>query len=302
MAFYFTFDQVLFKFLVNWLGPATQSHSEDLWTRGQACPFNYAVFAIQARIDTLSDSKQQTPKWNQNWSKFCAAFSCSVDMSGINGLRLFCSPIDSKRHYKNQKVLEFTGGVGDWGRKLMCEDQKWVTEVNILLLTLNLDRPYLINKLLNLIPNPIEVDVKYGADREYWGIVQMRLKCQKFNSDKTTPLGRILPPNYQRKLQPDDAGTAGALETEPPELSKADKQAWETVISCPSNLPIVGAKVQTDQEFDHGAPDNNLNNLRVQFSADMVGINNVKFTCQIYGTQGTPGYFKQIKSATICYS
>ena len=144
--------------------------------------------------------------------------------------------------------------------------------------------------------------MKYGADRESWGIVQMRLKCQKFNSDEITPLGRILPHNYERDLDPDDAGTAGALQTEPPELAKADKQAWESVVRCPSNMPIVGAKVQTDQEFDHGAPEINLNNVKVQYSADMVGINNVKFTCQIYGTQSTPGDFKQIKSATICYS
>ena len=183
-------------------------------------------------------------------------------MTGINGLRLLCSKVGSKLHNETQKVLEFTGGIGDWGSTLVCEDEKWVTSVQ----------------------------VKYGVDSkiEHWGIVQLRMKCQGFDTDEESTFeGRILPHNHELGHDP---GTPGTLETEPPVLANVDRehwehfQPWETVIACPSHLPLVGARVQTDQDLDLGTLAFELN-LDTMSSADMIGINNIKFTCNIYGKE-----------------
>lgn len=178
-------------------------------------------------------------------------------MTGINGLRLFCSKVGSKLHNETEKVLEFTGGIGDWGSKLLCENEKWVTTVQ----------------------------VKYGNDSEteHWGIVQMRVKCQGFDTDEESTFeGRILAHNDELEKDPGIPGTPGTLETELPVLANADNKRWETVIACPSHLPLVGARAQTDQDLDLGALAFELN-LGTTSSADMIGINNIKFTCNIYG-------------------
>ena len=178
-------------------------------------------------------------------------------MTGINGLRLFCSELGSKLHHNGHKVLEFTGGIGDWGNNLISENEKWVTMVQ----------------------------VKYGMDSEtdHWGIVQMRVKCQSFDTDdEATFEGKILAHNYELQQDPGVPGTTGTLETELSELSNADDERWETVMACPSHLPLVGARVQTDQELDLGDLAYELN-LDSRSSADMIGINNIKFACNIYG-------------------
>ena len=190
-------------------------------------------------------------------------------MTGINGLRLFCSEVGSKFHYKRKKVLEFTGGIGDWGNNLFCKNEKWVTKVQ----------------------------AKYGVDTEteHWGIVQLRVKCQSFDTDEeATSEGRILPHNYELEHDPGIPGTQGTLETELPALSNADKERWETVIACPSHLPVVGARVQTDQEFDLGTLAYELKLGSTTSSADMIGINNIKLACNIYGKVNLCIKFKNI--------
>ena len=150
-------------------------------------------------------------------------------------------------HKTTEKILEFPGSTGDWGAKLACNEHHWATSVHVRYAT--------------------------GTPYEHLGVVQMRLKCQTVPAiDEDTLEGIVFP--YGQ-----DSGAPGRLETEDPTtwqqgLTEEVLQRWEHFIVC-ENF-IRGAKVQTDQN-------NEQLSVVPEELADMVGINNVKFTCNIYG-------------------
>ena len=108
-------------------------------------------------------------------------------------------------------------------------------------------------------------ELRYATDTEipleHLGVVQIRLKCN------SNPHGK------ERTF---------ALRTEDPtlwqhNLNKENLKPWVIARQCSEKTYIMGAKVQTDQNDRY---------LRVSSKGtnpDMVGINNVKVACNIYG-------------------
>ena len=177
------------------------------------------------------------------------------DGAGITGLRLFCSTVPEvivQPHERTKTMLEFPGSIGDWGQKLACQDGQWVTQF----------------------------EVRFATDTqiplEHLGIVQMGLRCKSNPPGKKATSKGIVTPYGQK------SGRKGILRTEDPtlwqhNLLEQDLKPWVIARQCQKSF-IMGAKVQTDQ---------NDRNLRVSVSKgtnpDMVGINNVKLACDIYG-------------------
>ena len=156
--------------------------------------------------------------------------------------------VTGANHKTTEKILEFPGSSGDWGKKLTCKEHHWATSVNVRYATA-------------------------GPD-ENLGVVQMSLKCRMFSTiDQQDTFEGIVYPYGQ------NSGSPGPLKTEDPTawqqgLTQGDLKPWEQVTVC-ENF-IRGANVQTDQNNEQ------LSALPEELP-DMVGINNVKLTCDIYG-------------------
>ena len=177
------------------------------------------------------------------------------DGAGITGLRLFCSTVTEgivQPHKRTKKILEFPGSFGDWGQILACQDGQWVTRF----------------------------ELRYATDTEipleHLGVVQIRLRCNSNPHGKEATFEGIVTPYGQK------SGKKGALRTEDPtlwqhNLNKENLKPWVIARQCPEQTYIMGAKVQTDQN------DRNLRVLSEGINPDMVGINNVKVACNIYG-------------------
>ena len=177
------------------------------------------------------------------------------DGAGITGLRLFCSTVTEgivQPHKRTKKTLEFPGSFGDWGQTLACRDGQWVTKF----------------------------ELRYATDTEipleHLGVVQIRLNCNRNPHGKETTFEGIV------TLYGEKSGRKGALRTEDPtiwqhNLNKENLKPWVIARQCSEKTFIMGAKVQTDQNDRY---------LRVSSKGtnpDMVGINNVKVACNIYG-------------------
>ena len=128
----------------------------------QGCPPGYAIFGLQPRILTSKSTCLARTKSGGCLSK--------KDGTGITGLRLFCSRKESGglNHEESEKVLQFSGTVGNWTKKLACKKQKWVTTVDVL--------------------NYFE---QYGSD--WLGIMQIRLSCNNRIGNSGTSEGQIFP-------------------------------------------------------------------------------------------------------------
>ena len=170
------------------------------------------------------------------------------DGSGITGLRLFCSLTRDARgkHKLTEKILEFPGSSGDWGKKLTCNEHQWATSIHVRYAT--------------------------GTPDENLGVVQMRLICRRFGIGDETSQGIVFPYG-------ENSGSPGFLETEDPlnwqqGLTEGPLKDWQWVEVC-DNF-IKGANVQTDQN-------NEQLSAVPEEVADMVGINNVELACDIYG-------------------
>ena len=187
-----------------------------------------------------------------------------MDGVGISGLKLFCSLKSSsvQAHKDTEKVLQFSGTVGDWGKKLTCEEEHWVSAV----------------------------EVRYAIDlpTENLGIVQMRLKCKHKESGAETSEGKIFPFGHPTERGVSVSPTSGPLETLSPQLyerrvnSQSDLHPWEPAITADPALPSSGAfvrgiRVKTDQDNDVDLPDD------YEVNSDMVGIDDVQFATKPYG-------------------
>ena len=168
-------------------------------------------------------------------------------------------------HKTTEKILEFPGSAGDWGKKLTCNEHHWATSVHMRYAT-------------DSVPTSQFVDTPL----EHLGVVQMRLKCQTVpTTDEDTFEGIVFP--YGQ-----DSGSPGRLETGDPTiwqqgLTEGDLKPWGYFIDCEHF--IRGAKVQTDQNNEQLSvlPEEIAETVGQQgFIGDMVGINDVKFTCHIY--------------------
>ena len=109
--------------------------------------------------------------------------------------------------------------------------------------------------------------------REQLGVVQMRLKCG--TEEVTDEISEGVITQFGERT-----GATGPLETEDPTtwqhgLSRDDLRRWDKATTCQRFMR--GAKVQTDQNNAQLSfyPDNPI--------ADQIGINDVKFTCSVYG-------------------
>ena len=220
----------------------------------QACPDGFAIYGMQARflttVDTCLSQKPRTP--NPDDIGVCLS---PKDGAGITGLRLFCSTVPEvivQPHERTMMMLEFPGSIGDWGQKLACQDGQWGTEF----------------------------EIRFATDTqiplEHLGVVQMGLRCKSNPPGKKATSEGIVTPYGQK------SGRKGILRTEDPtlwqhNLLEQDLKPWVIARQCQKSF-IMGAKVQTDQ---------NDRNLRVsvleETNPDMVGINNVKLACDIYG-------------------
>ena len=225
----------------------------------QACPDGFAVFGIQARflstVDTCLPWKPKAPN-PDNIRRDCLS---PKDGAGITGLRLFCSIVTEvivQPHKRSRKTLEFPGSIGDWGEKLTCQDGQWVTEF----------------------------EIRFATDTEipleHLGIVQMGLRCKSNPPEKKKATSEGIVTAYGEK-----SGRRRTLRTEDPtiwqhNLLEEDLLPWVNARKCKTSF-IMGAKVQTDQN------DRKLSILPEGTNPDMVGINNVKLACDIYGKSTT---------------
>ena len=156
-------------------------------------------------------------------------------------------------------MLQFSGTVGDWSKKLTCEDGNWATGI----------------------------DVKYAIDRltDNLGIVQMRLKCNNRRGDAETFDGKIFPLGHPKIKGVFVSPISGPLETENPEQweygvkTASDLGLWQSVKSGTGF--IRGVRVKTDQDIDFGI--GTQERMFVDVTADMVGINDIKFAVRPYG-------------------
>ena len=210
---------------------------------------------IQNTLDTCLLRLDDLPEGEDN----CLA---PMDGTGITGLRLFCSSVEEAKssrrsHKQTETMLEFPGTAGDWGQKLTCPEDRWMTTF----------------------------EMRYAAvttseRKEQLGVVQMRMKCGTEEETDETSDGVITQFG-------ESTGSTGPLETEDPTtwqhgLSRDDirpvktsGKTWDKANTCQRFMR--GAKVQTDQNNAQLSfyPDNPI--------ADQIGINDVKFTCSVYG-------------------
>ena len=83
-------------------------------------------------------------------TKFCFV---PMDGGGITGLRLFCSDLLGGDHSRSEKKIEFPGSFGNWGLKIVCENDRWAEKFWL----------------------------QFGAiePHEYLGVVRIRLSCNQ---------------------------------------------------------------------------------------------------------------------------
>ena len=170
-------------------------------------------------------------------------------------------------------MLQFTGTVGNWTRKLVCEHQKWVTDVDVL------------NYIKQYNGNPIK---QYkGKDR--LGIMQIRLVCNNQLGNDGNDEGQIFPYGNPEVHGVRVSPSRGPLVTEDPQSWSAGsfpkklelRRLWKKAITCRNFVQhstqfVQGVKVQTDQDTD-------LISLEgLEIVPDMVGINDVQLSCAPY--------------------
>ena len=240
----------------------------------QACPLGYAVFGIQVRKQVTTGSCLFTDQDTGT----CVA---PKDGTGITGLRLFCSQLETHVHKNTEKILEFPGSTGDWGKKLTCKENHWVTSFHV-------------RYAIETVPET-EFD---ETIEEHLGVVQMMIACSV-----VAGTGQSQRPDFEGTVFPfgQDSGTPGRLETENPTiwqqgLSEYNLKPWHSAIVCPQF--IKGARVETDQNNERLSrlPQDMMANRYKEDDeaychqchhdnvtiADLVGINDIKFTCDIY--------------------
>ena len=165
-------------------------------------------------------------------------------------------------------MLQFTGTVGNWTRKLVCEHQKWVTDVDVL----NYIKQY----------NGKQYNAYDANDR--LGIMQIRLQCNNQLGNDGNDQGQIFPYGNPKVHGVRVSPSRGPLLTEDPQSWSFGsfptngwidlRTIWKNAIIC-RNF-IQGVKVQTDQDTD-------LISLEgLEIVPDMVGINDVQFSCEPY--------------------
>ena len=258
----------------------------------QACPDGFAVYGMQARFLTTVDSCLPLKPPNPAYRGACLS---PKDGAGITGLRLFCSTVTDvivQPHKRTKKTLEFPGSIGDWGEKLACNAGQWATTFEIRFAEDS--HAFSVSWLggdLGVSVGGVPIPTFGSPDTELiplgrLGVVQMGLRCKSNPLEKEETSEGIVTPYGQK------SGRIGTLQTKDPTLwqhglIEEELKDSEIARQCQKSF-IMGAKVQTDQN------DRRLGVFPEGRNPDMVGINNVKLACDIYGKGLFTYYVSQI--------